>query len=46
MEVPGSNFGKFFSQHCCPSFTPVVTALLEYLDPTILHLFWFLLVTL
>ena len=32
MAVPGSNSGKFFST----PFLPVVTALLEYIDLTIL----------
>ena len=34
MEVPGSNSGKFFLHY----FYTMVTALLEYLDPVILHL--------
>ena len=33
MEVPGSNSGKFFFDIFCTPFYPVVTALLEYLDP-------------
>ena len=40
MEVPGLNSGKkkfFFNIFCAP-FYPTVTALLEYLDPTILHM--------
>ena len=41
MEVPGSNSGKFFSNIFCTLFYPMVTALLEYLDPTILHLLSF-----
>ena len=43
MEVPGSNSGKFLDIFCTP-FYPTVTALLEYLNPTILHLlsFWFI----
>ena len=40
MEVPGSNSGKvFLFQLFCTPFYPVVTALLEYLDPSILYLF-------
>ena len=42
MEVPGSDSGNFFSTFFAHFFYPVVTALLEYLDPTILHS-WFLL---
>ena len=38
MEVPGLNSGKVFFTFCTP-FYPVMTALLEYLNPTILHLF-------
>ena len=50
MEVPGSNSGKvcFFDIFCTP-FLPLytlVTALLEYLNPTILHLFGFCFITL
>ena len=37
MEVPGSNPGKFFDVFV-HFFYPVVTALLEYLNPMILHL--------
>ena len=34
MEVPGSNSGKFFFRHFFAHlFYPVVTVLLEYLDP-------------
>ena len=51
MEVPGSNSGKFF--FCFFSLTffahlfyPVVTALLEYLDPVILQLLSFCFITL
>ena len=43
MEVPGSNSGKSFFAHL---FYPAVTALLEYLDPVILHLFGFYFITL
>ena len=45
MEVPGSN-GKFFLDIFAHLFYPVVTALLEYLDPMILHLLSFSLITL
>ena len=41
MEVPGSNFDIFVYV-----FYPMVTALLEYLDPAILHLFGFCFLTL
>ena len=44
MEVSGSNRGKF-SQHFCAPFCPAMTALLEYLDPTILYLFDFCFIT-
>ena len=40
---PGSNFGKVFLDIFVHLFYPVVTALLEYLNPTILHLLGFLL---
>ena len=43
MEVPGSNTGKVFLTFFVHLFYPMVTALLRYLDPTILHLFVFLL---
>ena len=47
MEVPGSNSGKFFSRHFLHTFFyPAVTALLEYLDPEILHLLGFYFITL
>ena len=46
MEVPGSNSGKVFFRHFCTPFYPVVTILLEYLNPLILHLFDFYFVTL
>ena len=46
MEVPGSNSGKFFYRHFCASFYPVVTALLEYFDHTILHFLGFCLIKL
>ena len=49
MEVPGSNSGKFcFFRHFLHTsvFYPVVTALLEYLDPAILHLLSFCFITL
>ena len=47
MEVPGSNYGKFFfSTFFAHLFYPVVTALLEYLDPAILHLLSFCFITL
>ena len=47
MEVPGSNSGKlFFSTFFAHFFYPVVTALLEYLDPVILHLLSFCFITL
>ena len=35
MEVTGSNSGKFFPTFFVHLFYPVVTALLEYLDPAI-----------
>ena len=42
MEVPGSNSGKFFPRHFLHTFLyPAVTALLEYLNHVILHLFGF-----
>ena len=42
MEVPGSNSGQlFFSTLFMHLFFPPVTALLEYLDPAILHLLGF-----
>ena len=41
MEVPGSNSGKLFFNIFCTHFLPAVTALLEYLDPVILHLLVF-----
>ena len=41
MEVPGSNSDKSFFRHFCTPFYPMMTALLEYLDPVILHLFGF-----
>ena len=37
MEVPGSNSSKGFFDIFVHHFYPVVTALLEYLDPTSLH---------
>ena len=46
VEVPGSNSGKFFFDIFCTPFYPTVTALLEYLDPTILYLFGFCFITL
>ena len=46
MEAPGSNSGKIFFDIFCTSFYPVVTALLEYLDPAILHLLSFCFITL
>ena len=39
MEFPGLNSGKIFLDIFVYLFYPVVTALLEYLDPAILHLF-------
>ena len=45
MEIPGSNSGKFFSTFFCTPFYPMVTTLLEYLDPVILHLFGFCFMT-
>ena len=39
MEVPGSNSGKFFFDILIHLFNPMVTALLEYANPTILHSF-------
>ena len=46
MEVPGSNSGMFFSTFFAHLFYPTVTALLEYLDPVILHLLGFCFITL
>ena len=47
MEVPGSNSGKlFFLTLSAHLFYLVVTALLEYLDPAILHLLSFCFITL
>ena len=46
MEVPGSNSGKFFLTFFAHLFYPVVTALLEYLNPAILHLLSFCFITL
>ena len=47
MEIPGSNSGKFsFPTFFAHLFYPAVTALLEYLDPTILHFFSFCFITL
>ena len=37
MEVPGSNSGTFFPTFFAHCFYPMVTALLEYLDPAIKH---------
>ena len=45
MEVPGLNSGKLFSTFFAHLFYPAVTALLEYLDPTILHLLGFCYIT-
>ena len=41
MEVSGSNSGKIFFDSFGTPFYPVVTALLEYLNPAVLHLFDF-----
>ena len=47
MEVSGLNSDIiFFSTFFVHLFNPVVTALLEYLDPTILYLFGFCFITL
>ena len=46
MEVPGSNSGKIFSTSFAHLFYPAGSALLEYLDPTILHLLGFCFITL
>ena len=52
MEVPGLNsvflflFFLFFPTFFAHLFCPVVTALLEYLDPAILHLLGFCCITL
>ena len=46
IEVPGSNSGKNFSTYVVHLFYPTVTALLEYLDPAILHLLSFCFITL
>ena len=46
IKVPGLNSGKFFLIYFVQLFYPMVTALLEYLDPTILHLFGFCFITL
>ena len=45
VEVPGLNSGKVFFDIICVPFYHVVTALLEYLDPAILHLFGFCFIT-
>ena len=45
MEIPGSNSGKFFFDIFAHLFYPMVTALLEYLDPAILHLLSFCFIT-
>ena len=41
MEVPGANSSKVFFDIFAHLFYPAVTPLLEYLDPTILHLLGF-----
>ena len=46
MEVPGLNSGKVLSAFFVYFFNPMVTALLEYLDPAILHLLGFCFITL
>ena len=46
MEVLGSNSGKIFSTFFVHLFYPAVTALLEYLNPAILHLLGFCFITL
>ena len=49
MEVLGSNYGHdefIFFQHFLCTFFPPVTALLEYLDPAILHFLGFCFITL
>ena len=46
MEVPGLNSGKGFLTFFVHLLYPVVTALLEYLDPAILHLFGLCFITL
>ena len=49
MEVPGLNSGKlfFFDIFCTPFLPrPVVTILLEYFDPAILHMLSFCFITL
>ena len=45
MEISVSNSGKFFFNIFLHLYS-VVTALLEYLDPAILHLFGFCYITL
>ena len=48
IEAPSSNSGFFcfFPTYFVHLFYPTVTALLEYLDPTILHLVGFCFITL
>ena len=46
MEVPGLNSGNAFPTFFARLFYPAVTALLEYLDPMILHLLGFCFITL
>ena len=47
IEVPGSNSGKlFFLTFFACRFHPAVTAILEYLNPAILHLLGFCFITL
>ena len=46
MEVPGLISGKFFCNIFVHLFYPMVTTLLKYLDPKILHLFGICLITL
>ena len=41
MEVPGFNSGKFFLTFFAHLFYSMVNALLEYLNPVILHLLGF-----
>ena len=49
MEAPGSNSGKFFCffpTFFAHLFYPMMIALLEYLDPAILHVLGFCFITL
>ena len=45
VEVSSSNVGNIFQHYFLGTFYPVVTILLEYLNPAILHLYGFCFVT-